>query len=122
MCSTYVCRLTAPIPAGIATIAIRGPAAESLVLGLVQLRVSSLEIGRIHYGLWELPAAETGNKDLESQQKVHEQLVVCRTQEEHIEVHCHGGRAISRAIIDSFVRDGAIEVGAADWPSDLPCL
>ncbi len=60
--------------------------------------------GRICYGLWGgdghvLPS---------------EQIVVCRTGESRVELHCHGGAAAVQRILDDLVESGAIHCDWAD--------
>ena len=44
-----------------------------------------------------------------------EELVVCLTAADRIEVHCHGGRWASRQILDSLIAAGAAELSSWSW-------
>lgn len=98
--------LTAPLPAGIATIGVRGPRSESVVLSCVRLSTSRLIIGRIYYGRWFLD-----HSNIES----FEQVVVCQTQAGQVELHCHGGSAICQSILDGLKDAGCELVDARHW-------
>lgn len=128
-------RLTANIPAGIATIAVRGSHAASTVLKLACLRTRHLEQGRIHYGHWPIrsinsqaalagrkSAAEVsqteGNRDDGRQVLGDEQVVVCRTRVDQVEIHCHGGSAVCDGILASLQAAGCDVIHAEEWPSD----
>lgn len=117
---TYASRLTAAVPAAIATIAIRGPAALSLIQQRVRMSSPRLEIGHIYYGTWQLPlqlpAAGLGDQPIAA-----EQVVICRTAAESVEVHCHGGAAVCRALLDDLASAGCTVIAARDWPSNLSC-
>lgn len=104
MTSTYVVELT---PAG------RGAVAVVLVVGPDVIRavdkrfepagkqsVNGAQIGRILFGRW----AATG-----------EELVVCRRSEDRIEIHCHGGGAAVRAVVDSLQAGGCQSLTWQDW-------
>ena len=112
--STLVARLTPPIPAGIATIGISGPDAVRLVSSHARLRSRGLEIGKIYYGWWPLEAESSFPADFTSGQ---EQIVACRTGEDSIEVHCHGGAAVCNAILQALERHGCQRIAPSDWPS-----
>jgi tRNA modification GTPase len=48
-------------------------------------------------------------------------VVVCRVANDHIEVHCHGGRAVCEAILDSLIAAGCHRVKPVEWPSQWSC-
>jgi tRNA modification GTPase len=108
--TTWVARLTPPVAAAIATIALQGPRACELIQQLVTIsnKRFSLEIGRIHYGLWQ-------TRD----RQASEQVVVCRTQPGMVEVHCHGGNAVCQMILRDLVAAGAILCNASEFPWNL---
>ena len=107
-----VCRLTAPLPAAIATLQLMGDQAYEMLLASGLVTKTELEIGRINYCLWPLS---------NGQETVHEQLVICRTQDQRIEICCHGGIAVCQAIIDSLVKQGFSEADFEDLPSQYRC-
>ena len=51
-------------------------------------------IGRIVYGTWQLGPDQ------------FEEVVVCRRDGLNVEVHCHGGRVVTQAVVDSLVESG----------------
>lgn len=111
---TFVCQLTPQIPAGIATLGIRGPKAIEIITSLFQFPVPSgkrqqLAKMRVYYATWSAASDSTGA----------EQVVICRSSELQVEVHCHGGKAICEALLQAMVDGGAKRISAQDWPSDL---
>ena len=100
-------RLTPPGRGAVAVIAVEGvDAAECVALRFVSAAgkpLTSFPLDRIIFGRWEQSA---GNG---------EEIVVCRTSETAFEVHCHGGVAAARAIMNAIVADGAIEQAPASW-------
>lgn len=100
---TRVARLTAQLPSAIATLAVTGAAAVDLVQQIVQMDTKALRVGRIHYGRWPMQA---GNS---------EQVVVCRTDEVTVEVHCHGGQAVCQAILADLQQAGCQLLPADEW-------
>ncbi len=111
---TVVARLTPAIPAAIATIAVYGPSAVKVVARLVMLKKLSKDpfpLGRVRYGLWN---AADGNE-------AAEQVVVCCTDWQTIEIHCHGGSAVSQLILEDLVMGGCRSVPAAEFPMELDC-
>ncbi|MEM7558889.1 MAG: GTPase [Planctomycetota bacterium] len=111
---TFVCQLTPQIPSGIATLAIRGPKATEIITSMFQFPVPSgkrqqLAEMRVYYATWSAASDSTGE----------EQVVICRSSELQVEVHCHGGKAICEALLQAMVDRGANRISAQDWPSDL---
>ncbi len=104
-----VSRLTAEVSAAIATIGVHGKQAAAMVQRFALLRHqparAGYELGRVHYVTWRSP-------DLQGD----EQLVLCQVDEQTIELHCHGGVAISRRIVDDLLLAGAELVPASEWP------
>jgi tRNA modification GTPase len=110
---TVAARLTPAIPSAIATIAVSGPAAVGIVAKLVRHRHSTgngLELGRVRYGLWN-PADD----------EAAEQVVVCRTNKQMVEIHCHGGNAVCQMILNDLVTAGCRSIAATDFPMDTDC-
>ena len=111
---TLVCQLTPQIPAGIATLAIRGPRAIEIITSMFQFPVpggkrQQLAEMRVYYATWSAASDSTGE----------EQVVICRSSELQVEVHCHGGKAICEALLQEMVDRGAKRISAQEWPSDL---
>ena len=44
-----------------------------------------------------------------------EELILCRRDEEQIEIHCHGGAAAVEAVIDRLVNEGCQRITWQDW-------
>ncbi len=97
-------RLTAPIPAGIATLAVRGRAAIDRALPLLGLRTQAPTIGRIYFGSVSLAELPHQSGDANVQQ---EHIVACLTSATSLEIHCHGGKAVSQRILDLVGSTGA---------------
>lgn len=111
---TVVSRLTPPIPSAIATIAVHGTQAEEFVARLVRLNPTTRDafpIGRVRYGLWNPPVSD----------EAAEQVVVCRTETQTVEIHCHGGNAVCQMILEDLVQAGCKLVPAADYPMQVDC-
>lgn len=110
-----VVQLTAPGRAAIATLLVEGPQAAEIVGRLFQplskqpLTEKSLArqpLGRIVFGRW--PTGTAG-------EVVAEEVVVCRTAADRVEIHCHGGLAAPRAITDSLMAEGCQQLDWRDW-------
>lgn len=106
MTDTHISRLTPPLPSAIATLSVRGPLAQNLVLDKIQLRSQTLEVDRIYYGLFHTGAEDTQQA---------EQVVVCQVAEQEIEIHCHGGNAICNALIRAFNDAGCTLIRADEF-------
>ena len=95
---TTTCLLTPSGRGAIATIRVRGgqaiTIAESLFRSATNLEISAQPIGKILFGEWL------------STDSASEELVVCRTDENEIEVQCHGGPAAIDAIVTSLANAG----------------
>ncbi|HBE68170.1 MAG TPA: hypothetical protein DDW52_08480 [Planctomycetaceae bacterium] len=92
-------QVTAPVPAGIATIVVCGPAAVDIVSKHVNLR-GPLDLGKIRYGQWTFTSS--------TEDEHAEQVVVCQVKSETVEISCHGGRAVTRAILLSLQQAGVV--------------
>ena len=102
---TTVSRLTAAIPSAIAVLEVVGPQAAEIVEQCWRPNqgTNHLSLNRIRYGF-----------TLNSNQEPGESIVVCRTEWNRIEIHCHGGRMASDQIVRELVRNGAVEQSAAE--------
>lgn len=94
--ATAVRQLT-PIGRGaIASLCVQGPQATSFVAKrfspLRKRDPDGFTMGRIRVGIWCCDERHVG-----------EELVVCRTDHDRYEIHCHGGRAAIASIVDSLV-------------------
>ncbi len=103
---TRVVLLTAPGRAAIATLLVAGKEATQMVDRLFQpagpKTLGRQPLGRIVFGRW--PTGTAG-----------EEVVVCRTADELVEIHCHGGVAAPGAIINSLVVAGCEELDWRSW-------
>ncbi len=98
--STTVSRLTSAAPSAIAVLEINGPLALDFVKRCWRPNQgdSNLQINAIRYGFTQFDSLANG-----------ESIVVCRTAEHSVEIHCHGGRLASEAILRGLVAGGAVE-------------
>lgn len=100
--STTVTRLTPRGRGAIATVVVRGTAAANMVERCFQpagdTPFSQSPCRRIVFGFWK------------SSDWATEELIVSRVEDSLVEVHCHGGEAAVRAIIQSLVQQGAQEI------------
>ena len=98
--STNVSRLTSAAPSAIAVLEINGPLALDFVKRCWRPNQgdSNLQINAIRYGFTQFDSLANG-----------ESIVVCRTAEHCVEIHCHGGRLASEAILRGLVAGGALE-------------
>jgi tRNA modification GTPase len=99
-----VVELTPSGRGAVAVVLVAGPDAGEYVGRYFQpasrLRADDLPLNRIVFGQWG-PGGE--------------ELVVCRRGADQIEVHCHGGDAAARAIIDQVVACGARHLTWREW-------
>ena len=104
---TTVSRLTSAVPSGIAVLEINGPLALDFVkrCWCPNQGDANLQINAIRYGFSQFDSHVHG-----------ESIVVCRTAEHCVEVHCHGGRLA----LDAFLR-GLVACGALEQPATLRC-
>jgi tRNA modification GTPase len=103
---THVVLLTPEGRGAVATLLVAGPAATLLVDGLFHSAsrrpLAAQPLERILYGRWLSPNSG-------------EEVIVCRHGNEHVEIHCHGGAAAARAIIDALVARGCRAVDWRQW-------
>jgi tRNA modification GTPase len=110
---TIAAILTPPGRGAIATVAVKGPQAASIVEQLFSpatpRQLTQRPLRDILYGRWL---------------STNEEIVVSRSQHDRVEIHCHGGIAASKAIINSLVAAGCIaltwqEFVARDEPNRI---
>lgn len=101
--TTVVAVLTPAGRGAVASVAVAGPLAARVVAecfapaaprAAEALQRHALPPNRIVFGRWTQSPAEG------------EEVVVARRGERHIEIHCHGGQAVSRALLASLVERG----------------
>lgn len=104
--ATTVCTLTPAGRGAVAVVEVRGNGAIELVGSRFHSasgwRLEEIPVGRIAFGLWK------------ADQRQGEEVVVTR-HANRLEIHCHGGAAASRAIVQSMVEAGATDVDQATW-------
>jgi tRNA modification GTPase len=105
--STVVVELTPPGRGAVAVIVVAGPEAAQAVGNCFVARsdkaIRDIPLGRIVLGRW-------GGTD-------GEEVVLCRRNEQQIEIHCHGGIAAVAAVIDRLVCHGCQRIGWQEWHS-----
>jgi tRNA modification GTPase len=105
MSPTTVVELTSPGRAAVAVVLVAGPDAMQFVndcfTPVSARRWVELPVGRIALGHW-------GGAD-------GEELIACRRGEREIEIHCHGGTAAVRAVVDRLVERGCRAVTWRQW-------
>ncbi len=103
MSDLLACRLTAPLPSAIASILVQGYQAYRAIASILQCNEaeSFWTIGQIRFLKW--PVLND-----------FEHVVVCRVDENTVEIHCHGGVAVSNAILQSLKQVGCKIVDASE--------
>ena len=98
--STTVSRLTSEAPSAIAVLEITGPLAVPFVQRCWRPNQGdkNLPLNAIRYGFTQFDGTAIG-----------ESIVLCRTHEHRVEIHCHGGRLASDTIMQNLVACGAKE-------------
>lgn len=102
--ATRVVVLTPPGRGAIASVLVEGPLAVHCVAQHFQPardRLATLPEGRIVLGRWGGPSSE--------------ELIVCRTGPQRIEIHCHGGQGAVRRIVEDLRATGAEEKDWRTW-------
>lgn len=105
MMSTVVVQLTGTGRGAVAVLLVAGPHAVPAVQQRFQSpsgRSGRFVRDRTYFGKWQSPGYE-------------EELVVCQTDDEQIEIHCHGGMLASKKIIASLVADGVTKITKEQW-------
>lgn len=104
--ATSVVLLTSPGRAAVATVLVDGATATTLVDTMFKPAVGAplgeRDCDRIVFGRWQSDSAG-------------EEVVVCRRTPSRVEIHCHGGQAAPRAVIDSLVAVGCRELTWQQW-------
>jgi tRNA modification GTPase len=103
--TTRVIEMTPPGRAAVAVVLVAGPEAVAAVDACFhpagRRRLTDAPPNRILVGRWGSAAGE--------------ELVVCRRSHQSVEVHCHGGVAAVRAVIDGLVKLGCEPQRWQDW-------
>lgn len=108
--TTFVTCLTSHSPAAIGVIEIHGPECSSILERCWTPNQGSrtLRVGVIRYGRFHSP-------DQLGDANAGESVVVCLTENERVEIHCHGGRFASQAVVKQLVALGAVERANTQW-------
>lgn len=108
---TTVTVLTPPGRGAVATVCVDGPKAAEMVdacfVSASHQPIASRPVGRIAFGTWQ------GNDPLRD--GPGEELVVCRTRDNRVEIHCHGGQAAVENVMTSLTSLGALARDAEVW-------
>ena len=103
--TTCVVELTPKGRGAVAVVLVDGPlavlAVENCFAAASGRLLAAVPLNRIVVGRWGGPAGE--------------ELVVCRRAEEQVEVHCHGGAAAVRSVVEALVNNGCHEVAWREW-------
>ncbi|MGN6547362.1 MAG: GTPase [Aureliella sp.] len=108
---TLAARLTPAIPAAIATIAVRGPLAAQILTDAFRTprgQAAAWRCGQVRFGRWNLSGSDVPP----------EHVVVCQLDDDHFEIHCHGGLAVSDWILGDLESGGCAICAANEWPTD----
>jgi tRNA modification GTPase len=101
-------RITAPGRSAIATISVDGPAALQHVTTLfhpsAKVNLDRVDAGRIVFGRWGIEGPEAG-----------EEVVVCVHRPQKVEIHCHGGAAAAKRILQSLYGSGCQLASTEQW-------
>jgi len=104
---TLVAELTPPGRGAIATVGIWGPRAkviaQQVLFGKGETPVGLLPVGRVRLCQFRCPGHPP------------ETVVVCRVEPTRIHIHCHGGRAAVRRVMETVSRQGARIVSGEEW-------
>lgn len=114
MNATTVSRLTSLAPAAIAVLSIEGPKALEYLSKCWQPNQGSpaLQTNRVRFGF---TTATSGEPNI----GCNESIVVCRTNHDRVELHCHGGKQASEKILERLTSLGAVVTGWNQEPSLL---
>lgn len=103
--ATTAALLTPQGRGAIATIGVRGPrAVEAVARCFSPARSVSGPANAIRFGRWQRDPSHAG-----------EELVICRTSADAVEVHCHGGHAAVEAILRDLSAEGVQIVNWQSW-------
>lgn len=102
---TTACRLTGDLPSAICVIHLRGSNAKSWLEkfwvpanGRIELQIDAIRYGQLRF---DGPVGES--------------VVVCRTDQDSYEIHCHGGDMAAHTILDRMAVEGIRIDSQANW-------
>lgn len=108
----HLYRLTAPLSAAIATVVAQGEGAVEAVKALAQLRTDRLDINKVHFATWPISPHAGGAPVIPTVEpedagtSPREHVVIVRTGDDEVEIHCHGGPAVVDSILAALHRAG----------------
>jgi tRNA modification GTPase len=107
--------LTPPGRGAVAVIAAEGAAAQAAVdahfRAANRLRLCAQRIDRILFGHW----TDATDRSEDSPQALGEEVIVCRTSDSALEIHCHGGIAAAERILAALEAHGCKREPWAQW-------
>ena len=111
-CNSIVYAVATPSGrAAIATVIVFGDGVESVISNLVENNncqpVYAKVVGKVYYGHW----LKDGRRG--------EDVVICKTESNRVEIHCHGGYSAVDTIKQSLERMGAIRCDTMELASEL---
>ncbi len=107
--STFATRLTTAAPAAIAVIELSGPTTEIWLQQCWQpATVSPRQIGVIRFGSWAGVHESHSEDGTKQSLRAPEDVVVCWTSCETVEIHCHGGKQAATRILNDLKSLGAV--------------
>lgn len=119
-CATRANLLTSGAPSAIAVIELSGAEAISNLQRFWRPASSMpLKLNRIRYGVWDGGGEVARENDAET--RAVEDVVVCLTASDRIEIHCHGGQIAAKRILDDLQGAGVfiamVQVSSWQTPS-----
>jgi tRNA modification GTPase len=107
--------LTPPGRGSVAVIAAEGSAAHVVIDAHFRaancLRLSAQRIDRILFGHW----TDSTDGGASAPQEPGEEVIVCRTSQSALEIHCHGGIAAAERILAALAAHGCHKQPWAEW-------
>lgn len=113
---TQCCRLTGPGRSAVAVIGVRGPRAVDVVVACFKINgPRKLQPLQVRYGDWH--GGHPGADSDPQPGSESESIVICQTDDDTVEVHCHGGKAAIERIIADLEAHQITEIAATEWQS-----
>lgn len=106
--ATYATRLTPTAPAAIAVVELSGPSAEQWLQQCWHPASKlSKRIDAIRYGAWKGTRSQKSADDRSQNIQAFEDVVICWTAPDTVEIHCHGGMQAAKRILGDLEICGA---------------
>jgi tRNA modification GTPase len=118
--ATRVVELTSRGRAAVAVVLVEGSDALSAVDACFHAAsgrpIADTASGRIVLGRWRAGSSSTPIQGANSSSSLHgEELIACRRSGERVEIHCHGGAAAVRAVVERLTECGCQLMRWQDW-------